>query len=201
MKWVLRAALLRAPQRSEAWLDRLYARHSLQAVPGATAVDLGSGSRPRNPFQAGTVRGADLEASAGVDACDLAGGCLPYPSNSIDCFTAFDVFEHIPRVWPMATDGRQSVAITRFPFVGLMSGLHDALKPGGMVFAKYPAYPWAIAFQDPTHVNIMTEETMAAYFCGTSPWAHIYGFSGRFELIDQGWVESHHVVLLSKPVG
>ena len=43
------------------------------------------------------------------------------------------------------------------------------------------------AFQDPTHVNIMTEKTHL-YFTGEKPLGRMYGFSGQFEARKVEWV-------------
>ena len=56
------------------------------------------------------------------------------------------------------------------------------LKPEGKFFALTPAYPAKQAFQDPTHVNVITEDTHS-YFCGKTPHMARYGFSGRFEAV------------------
>jgi len=199
IKKLIRSLVLQVPQRDELWLNTLYATYSLRLVPQSISVDLGSGPRPKNPFQACHAKGLDIAAYDNVDYCDLALGNLPYSDNTIDAFTAYDVLEHIPRAWPQLSgvDGKQS--ITQFPFVKLMNSIHAALKPGGAFFAIYPAYPWPMAFQDPTHINIMTEDTMTLYFCGRPPWAGIYGFNGRFDMLEEAWIGAHHCVLLAKP--
>ena len=53
---------------------------------------------------------------------------------------------------------------------------------GGLFFAVTPAYPAAEAFQDPTHVNIITDESHL-YFCGDAPDGRMYGFRGHFEIV------------------
>ena len=72
--------------------------------------------------------------------------------------------------------------------------------------------PHATAFQDPTHVNIITEETVF-YFCrkpdldqhstGNADLllqhGQNYGFSGRFNLVDQRWRGAHLLWTLKKP--
>ena len=40
-----------------------------------------------------------------------------------------------------------------------------------------------MAFVDPTHVNIMTEETFDRYFIGENPGALMYGYSGRLKSV------------------
>jgi hypothetical protein len=39
-----------------------------------------------------------------------------------------------------------------------------------------------VAFRDPTHVNIITDETFPLYFDDSNRWASIYGFSGAFRI-------------------
>jgi hypothetical protein len=50
-----------------------------------------------------------------------------------------------------------------------------------------PCYPSPAAFQDPTHVNIITAKTHE-YFCGDQPGAAIYGFNGNFRELRSEWV-------------
>ena len=57
-----------------------------------------------------------------------------------------------------------------------------------------PAFPSKEVFQDPTHVNIITEDTLPLYFCEPCNWAKGYGFNGSFELIEQRWVYSEWLV-------
>lgn len=72
-----------------------------------------------------------------------------------------------------------------------MSDIWRVLKPGGIFYARTPAYPSAAAFQDPTHVNIITDQTIS-YFARrpaldgslVDPWGldlgKRYGFKGEF---------------------
>jgi SAM-dependent methyltransferase len=108
---------------------------------------------------------------------------LPFEDNSIDSFSAFDVLEHIPR-WE-----RNGEKIT-FPFIELMNEIHRALKPGGFLIAVTPAFPSPAAFQDPTHVNIISIDT-ADYFCGSKAGARTlgYGFNGYFHKIQNNWLK------------
>ena len=144
-------------------------------------LDLGCGPVPRNPYHCDEVHAVDLALPPGLDTTRFAQANLslepiPHPDSSFDSVSAFDFLEHVPRV--LATvDGRG----TRFPFIELMNQIHRVLKPGGRFFALTPAYPNEEAFQDPTHVNILTEGTWK-YFCGEPPQARMYGFSGNFEM-------------------
>jgi SAM-dependent methyltransferase len=157
--------------------------------PGATAhaqspkrhCDLGCGDRPRNPYRSEQLFGVDIRAhqAAGVEVrqANLVMAAIPYPSNFFDSVSAFDFLEHVPRVLPGFVEGT-----TRFPFVELMNEIWRVLVPGGRFYACTPAYPHPAAFQDPTHVNIITSETHR-YFTGAAPLARMYGFTGDFAAI------------------
>jgi len=145
-------------------------------------LDLGCGSKPRNPYLRDETHAVDIAVPAGMDAqffrqANLSIEPIPHPDSSFDSVSAFDFLEHIPRVLGTA-DGRG----TRLPFVELMNEVHRVLKPGGRFYAVTPAYPRPEAFHDPTHVNFITRGT-AAYFCGASPEARMYGYTGTFEML------------------
>ncbi|MEI8250467.1 MAG: methyltransferase domain-containing protein [Synechococcus sp. ELA057] len=169
-----------------------------------TSVDLGCGRSRRNPFQADICLGVDVFASDEPDyfRCRLGIDLLPFSEASVDFFSAYDVIEHIPRVlW------RDGELIN--PFISLMNEIYRCLKPSGIFYAETPAFPHAPAFQDPTHVNIITEQTVY-YFCekhpappGESPSLLLrhgqnYGFSGEFTLRVQSWKGIHLVWELEK---
>ena len=99
---------------------------------------------------------------------------IPYPSAHFDSVSAYDFLEHVPRVLPTA-DGQG----TRFPFIELMNEVWRVLKPQGLFYALTPAYPHAAAFQDPTHVNILTGDTHV-YFTRPALTGRMYGFTGDF---------------------
>lgn len=166
--------------RNEKAIQEVFAHFS--NLSNSAALDIGSGPIPKNPFKAKYVFGADLRENkeANVVHADLAFGRLPFENDSFDYVTAFDVLEHIQRI--AVSDGE-----TRFPFIQLMNEIFRVLKPGGVFFNLQPCYPSKEAFQDPTHVNIMTEDTLSLYFC-ESAWARIYGFEGSFEMLEEGWV-------------
>jgi SAM-dependent methyltransferase len=146
---------------------------------------MGCADKPRNPYNAKEVCGVDQSdwfKDLGVKTCKLGLEPIPFESNFFDSVSAYDFLEHIPR---QAID--YQTMITRFPFLELMSEIHRVLKPNGRFFALTPAYPAKEAFQDPTHVNILTEDTHS-YFCGEHNHASRYGFKGNFKVIDVSWV-------------
>lgn len=171
-------------------LDQLFLffRHSEKK----TTLDIGSGPTPKNPFGCENVYGADLRENPtnNVVFCDLSMGKLPFESEKFDFVTAFDVFEHIPRV--ISLDGKNS-----FPFILIMNEIFRVLKVGGILFAFQPVFPAKSAFQDPTHVNIMSEDTMDYYFCNKA-WARIYGYDGSFEMLNDGWVGDKYFCFMRK---
>jgi len=155
-------------------------------------VDLGAGDNPRNPFLATEVILTDfygVSDSENFIKCDITRS-LPFANSSIDSFSAYDVLEHIPR-WERVP-GEDSPERIVFPFINLMNEIFRALKPGGLFYAVTPAFPSPTAFQDPTHINFITEETKN-YFTGPSPIAKIlgYGFEGSFNVIAHVWIRRH----------
>lgn len=151
-------------------------------------LDLGCGSYARNPYNRDFLVGCDfaeLKQAYPVEnfkfmEIDLSKNKLLFDDSSFDSVSAFDFIEHVPRL-AYTSDGE-----IYFPFMNLMSEIHRVLKKDGIFLASTPAYPRAEAFQDPTHVNIITEKTHE-YFCGDSPYAQRYGFHGQFELIRVQW--------------
>ena len=171
------------------------ARSGSSKATSATAVpdvhlDLGCGKFPRNPYKRAALCGTDIRAipgSAGFDfrAANLAVEAIPWPDNTFGSVSGFDFIEHVPRIL-LSADGRA----TRFPFIELMNEIWRVLAPGGHLYTVTPTYPHPEAFQDPTHVNIITERTHE-YFCGDSPLARMYGFVGNFSVRRAQWVSLH----------
>ena len=157
-----------------------------------TNLDIGSGPSPRNLFNAKIVLGVDIRSYNQniIFKCDLSTEKLPFDNSYFDCLTAVDVLEHIPRV--MHKDNN-----IVFPFVNLMNEIWRVLKIDGYFYSYTPCYPMKSAFQDPTHVNIITEDTLNLYFCEKS-WARMYGFYGSFVLINEGWLGEHYWCVLKK---
>ncbi|MBV1776441.1 class I SAM-dependent methyltransferase [Burkholderiaceae bacterium DAT-1] len=155
-------------------------------------LDLGCGPNPRNLFNAAEVYGIDIRESdnPNIKAADLAIEPIPFPDNHFEFVTAHDFIEHIPRVIYMPH--------RRFPFIELMNEVYRVLKPGGMFLSFTPAYPHGEAFRDPTHVNIITEQTFQAYFDDTNRWGTMYGFNGAFKIVSQEWKGPHLLTILQK---
>ena len=148
-------------------------------------LDLGCGTQPRNPYKHTELYGIDLRAGLVVPgvrdirAANLNLEAIPFEDHFFDSVSAYDFLEHVPRTAINFTSGE-----TIFPFVRLMNEAWRVLKNGGLFYSVAPAFPHALAFADPTHVNFMSVKTQR-YFTGEEPMARMYGFVGRFELIRQ----------------
>lgn len=142
-------------------------------------LDLGCGVTPKNPYLAKTVIGLDLveRLDLGVHSANLAVDPIPFSDGAFDSVSAYDFFEHIPRV-SICT----STSVTSFPFINLMNEVYRVLRPGGHLYASTPCYPHAKTFVDPTHVNPIAIKTVR-YFAGHSPLARMYGYSGDFRVL------------------
>ena len=161
----------------------------------ATTVDLGCGSAPRNPFQADRAIGIDGHYSGeNILNCWVGFEPIPLDDSSAEYVTAYDFLQHIPRF---------AIRDKPFnPFIDTMGEIWRILKPGGVFLARTPAYPSAAAFQDPTHVNVITDQTVS-YFASRPcpdgsfvdewgpPLGKRYGFKGEFTLVKQWWETTH----------
>jgi SAM-dependent methyltransferase len=161
-------------------------------------LDLGCGKRPRNPYARDRLCGVDIRPMQSTEGfeyrhANLAIEPIPFESDRFASVSAFDFIEHVPRLM-LTADGHG----TTFPFVRLMGEIWRVLAPGGLLYAVTPAYPHAEAFQDPTHVNIITERTHE-YFCGAKPLARMYGFEGLFELRRLEWVHVQEAYTAQPP--
>lgn len=155
------------------------------------SLDLGCGSKPRNPFQVNSLVGCDIRMETpDIIECDIFKGTLPFNDNEFAVVTAFDFLEHIPRI---AIDPN-----TRFPFIQIINEIYRILAPKGYFYSRTPAYPHPEAFQDPTHVNIITDKTFPVYFCGSQPLGSMYGFKGSFTMVFQSWHDYHLLTILQK---
>jgi SAM-dependent methyltransferase len=156
------------------------------AGQAGTHLDIGCGMYPRNPYDRTDLVGIDLHD--GLDQAspfrymraNLSLSPIPFEANTFDSISAFDFIEHVPR--QLAIDG--DIVL---PFIRLMNEVWRVLKPGGLFYAVTPAYPSPAAFQDPTHVNIITTKTHE-YFCGPKAFGRNYGFVGDFEALRVKWV-------------
>jgi SAM-dependent methyltransferase len=158
-------------------------------------LDLGSGRTPKNPFNADEVYGIDIrdDIDQKIYRADLVTEPIPFEDNFFDFVTAHDFIEHVPRILyrPHRTH----------PFVDLMSEIFRVLKPGedsGKFLSFTPAFPQSAAWRDPTHVNIITEETFPLYFDDKNRWATQYGFKGAFKILQQEWRGPHLVTVMKK---
>ena len=161
-----------------------------------SSLDLGSGTSPKNPFNADEVFGIDIrdEVPNSIYKADLTIEPIPFENDSFDYVTAHDFLEHIPRLLycPQRT----------YPFVNIMNEIYRVLKvsdTGGLFYSKTPCFPFGDAWRDPTHVNIITDETFPLYFDNTNRWAAMYGFFGGFEIVEQK-INGHHLEAILKKV-
>jgi SAM-dependent methyltransferase len=144
-------------------------------------LDIGCGAKPRNPYQAQEIFGVDIRPDLSeirnieIRPADLFREPIPWSDNYFDSVSAYDFLEHVPRT-------SLSENKTTFPFINLMNEVWRVLKNNGCFYASTPAYPHPAAFQDPTHVNIITRQTHL-YFTAPTLLASIYGFIGNFECI------------------
>lgn len=148
------------------------------------ALDIGCGPKPKNKYEADEVFGIDIRALGGnIIAADLVTDPIPFTDNCFDYVTAFDFIEHVPRLIYCPHK--------RLPFIELMNEIYRVLKPGGTFFSFTPAFPAPAAFQDPTHVNIITEKTFPNYFDDNRRLGAMYGFCGYFQVQPQNWHGQH----------
>ena len=176
--------------RKEKELEEIF--NSFSNLNQCSALDIGSGPIPKNPFNAAVICGVDLRENINnnVIYADLSLGYLPFEKNLFDYISAYDLLEHISRV--IYINGE-----TKYPFINLMNEIFRVLKPGGIFFSIQPCFPTKEVFQDPTHVNIMSEDTISLYFCEPS-WARIYGYEGSFQMIKDGWLGNKYFSFIKK---
>tara|TARA_B100000902_G_scaffold3357_1_gene4260 strand:- start:197 stop:880 length:684 start_codon:yes stop_codon:yes gene_type:complete len=159
------------------------------------SLDLGCGQNPRNPFLADVLYGIDIreDLKNNILKSDLSRETIPFETNMFDYCTAFDFIEHIPRLIQVNGDNYSA-------FIELINQIYRILKPGGLFLHVTPAYPSKEVFQDPTHVNFITEDTFPNYFCSPNNWASDlgYGFKGDFDLIKQYWIDDIWIASLMR---
>lgn len=169
---------------------------ALEVMNTSSTLDLGCGTTPRNPFKANQVFGVDIRESTfgNIVAADLAVEPIPFANDSFDFLTAYDFIEHVPRILYLPQ--------RRFSFVELMNEIYRVLKPGGVFLSHTPVFPAAAAWRDPTHVNIITDETFPLYFDDKNRFAAMYGFNGYFKLLKQTRDPNKiHLVTIMRKVG
>jgi hypothetical protein len=155
------------------------------------SLDIGCGPQPKNPFNADQVVGIDIreDLDKGIHRADLIIEPIPFGDDTFDFVSAYDFLEHVPRILYMPE--------RRHPFVELMNEIYRVLKMGGHFVSFTPAYPHGEAFRDPTHVNIITEETFL-YFNRENRWATMYGYKGAFNISRQEWQGPHLLTIMQK---
>jgi SAM-dependent methyltransferase len=166
------------PSINQLWLFR---NTVIRHIQGTRSLELGCGIHLKNGFGASEAYGIDIreDLDRKIYRADLAIDNLPFEDNYFDYVIAEHFIVHVPR-GVYCPERRNS-------FIELMSEIWRVLKPHGLFFSITPAYPHPEVFQDPTHVNIITENTFPAYFCFAEPWAKQYGFRGRFNFTSQVW--------------
>lgn len=156
------------------------------------SLDLGCGPQPKNPFYADEVFGIDVreDLAANIRCADLVVEPIPFEDNAFEYVSAHDFLEHVPRL--IYAPHRRNA------FIEVMNEIYRVLKPGGMFLSLTPAFPHAPAFRDPTHINIITDETFPLYFDDVHRWAVAYGFKGAFNIKMQEWRGVHLLTVMQK---
>jgi SAM-dependent methyltransferase len=175
-------------------LKKLLSKYESNALglKNSIALDIGCGLQPQNPFNAATSFGIDIQENVGrnVKYADLTLEPIPFGENTFDYITAYNFLEHVPQL-VFCPD-------RRFAFVELMNEIWRTLKPNGIFFSETPIFPYSSVFRDPTHVNILTEETFPLYFDDVNRVAAMYGFKGSFKVLHQFINEPFLIVVLQK---
>src|SRR5207253_1513619 len=136
--------------------------------------------------------GVDIKGNPqkNIKTADLSIERIPFETGALDFVTAHDFLEHIPRIIYAPAH--------RNPFIELMNEVYRVLRMGGIFLSVTPAFPHAAAFQDPTHVNIITEGTFPLYFDDVNGWAAMYGYIGALKIVSQEWRGAHLVTTTQK---
>ena len=143
------------------------------------SLDLGCGEKPRNPLECENAYGLDIRNLdiENVVCADVVLEPIPFSDGFFDVISAYDLIEHIQRVVYAPN--------LIFPFMKLMDEICRCLWPGGQFLSFTPSLPSQVAFQNPTHVSIISKSTFSNYFWEPLLWAKMYGFSGKFRLAAQ----------------
>ena len=146
-------------------------------------LDMGCASYARNPFQASEVFGADLSDQPPVNLPKSryfkvqSRVHLPVEDGFFCSISAFDFIEHLNRA-----DGYPN------SFIVFLNEASRVLESGGILLCVTPAFPNPLSFQDPTHVNIITEGTIQYFLNVNGTEKDLdYGISCQFELVEQFW--------------
>ena len=175
-------------------LQSIHDQYKMPQGANTTALDLGCGLEPMNRFGASQAYGVDLyeNTEKNILKCRLGFEKIPFPDNSVDYLTAYDLLEHIPRY----SDMRE---IRHTPFIFLMNETYRVLRKGGKFVSSTPIYPYLESFQDPTHSNIMTTSTFEYYFSQNKiELAKHYGITTEYEILYQGMMGPHLIAVLQK---
>ena len=174
-------------------LQSIHNKFRIDTIEPTFSLDLGCGPSPQNLFNATNVVGLDLiqNKKDSVSRCNLGFEEFPFEDNTFDYLTAYDLLEHIPRFSEISKNGP--------PFIFFMNECFRVLKNGGVFLSMTPIYPYLGAFQDPTHNNIMTVDTLKLYFSDQKfDIAKHYGIKANFKVIDQKMLGQHLIAVLTK---
>ena len=175
-------------------LESIHQQFAKNQSPSSSALDIGCGLKPKHLFQAKTVYGIDLheDLDRNIYKVRLGYETLPFDDNSFDYITAYDLLEHIPRYGNTPDE-------TNSPFIFLMNEIYRILKKDGLFLSFTPVYPYLAAFQDPTHNNIMTVDTLMLYFTNQKySIAEHYGIKCDYEMLYRKMHGQHLIAILEK---
>jgi len=103
-------------------------------------IDLGGGFNSPENYKSLDIRNAHIIHRVGESP-------LPFADNSVGILRAFDFFEHLPRE----------------KFVWCMNDFYRVLAPGGWILSGTPSSDGRGAYQDPTHINFMNQNSFWYY--------------------------------------
>lgn len=132
---------------------------------GLRLIDLGGAHNSPPGYESLDVVDADV-------IFEVGSGPLPFPDDSVGVIRAFDFFEHVPRE----------------KFVAAMNDFYRVLAPGGWVLSGTPSTDGRGAFQDPTHVNFMNENSYW-YYCNREHAKYVKEIQCRFQGV-RIWTEA-----------